>query len=733
MSGIIKKTIEQFASLVLILFLFVDIPTSAAQNSPAADPVTSLQLDASESSLEKDKNNMDQAMADLLRVLEEETELATKTKLNVDFVPGMVSVLQSKDMLAKGARTVYDALGFIPGVELSAAYDGQIQVIFRGVGKTFSSGKVKVLLNGMTFNATLQAAMPALLWPLDQVDRIEVIRGPGSVIYGEFASVGVINIITTNRTDQVYIRDSNKGNNDFGAQLWKEFPSKNISLSLNVAAQNSEGGQLQAGEDVLYNTPNQSVSNAPGPVNTKRENRYFILDFNYKDFSISWQHMEAGSGDHYGIANALPSNSDRIVRTAGFQGIELSKPWKLAEHTNTKLALGWFKHKLVSEQHEIFPNGFVAWPNTPFETTFDDGVLGGPNYEEQKYYLAYELSYSAFKEHDLLFGVDYSNTKQGDTWAQRNYAVEEVGGYKYLEERPNQKYTGEDNWLAENLSRRVIGVYLQDQYAFSKKLDFTFGLRFDDYDDIGSDVTPRIAGVYHLSDEQTLKMQYAQSFRPPTFLEMYTKNNIVVTGNPDLKSEQLDSIDIGYVYNNGLLIGRATIFYYMLEGLIAIDNTNQMYSNIGDVHAIGFELEYVQQLSQFLKLDANISYTDAEIEHDVAIPGVATTLGNLGLIYQIYTNITFNAQYRHVGERSREIQDTRSALKGYDVFDITFSFFNFLTKDLTARLTIKNIFDKDVVYPSSLVYGPQGPPKPAYQDDYVQQGREAFLHLAYEF
>lgn len=729
MSGIIKKRFEIFASLVLILFFLFDIPTSAAQNPPAKDSATNAELDSTESPLETDQNNIDQAMVDLLRVLDEETDLATKTKLNVDFVPGMVSVLNSKEMMAKGARTVYEALGFIPGVELSIAHDGQIQVIFRGVGKTFSSGKVKVLLNGMTFNATLQAAMPALMWPLDQVDRVEVIRGPGSVIYGEFASVGVINIITSNRTDQVYLRDSDKGNSDIGAQLWKEFPNKDISVSLNMAAQNSEGGQLQAGEDVLYNTPNQSVSNAPGPVNTKRENRYFILDFDYKDLSISWQYMEAGFGDHYGLANALPSNSDRIVRTAGFQGIELSKPWKLTEHTNTKLALGWFKHKLASDQHEIFPNGFTAPP----ATTFDDGVLGGPNYEEQKFYVSYELSYSAFKKHDLLFGVDYSNTNQGDTWAQRNYAVVEVGGNKIIQQRPNQKYTGEDNWLAEDLSRRVVGVYVQDQYTFSKAWDFTFGLRFDDYDDIGSDITPRIAGVYHLSDEQTIKMQYAQSFRPPTFLEMYTKNNIVVSGNPDLESEQLDSIDVGYVYNNGLLIGRATLFYYMLEGLIAIDNTKQMYSNIGDVHALGFELEYVQQLSQSLKLDANFSYTDAEIDHDVPIPGVATTLGNVGLIYQIYTDITFNTQYRHVGERSREKQDARSTLKGYDIFNITFSFFNFLTRDLTARLTVKNIFDKDIIYPSSLVYGPQGPPRPTYQDDYSQQGREAFLHFAYEF
>jgi len=730
MSGVISKPIATFASLSIIALLFlVYAPNVAAQDPLGVGFATDSQSDPTLIQNQDNQDNIDQAMADLLRVLDEETELATKTKLNVDFVPGMVSVLNSKEMMAKGARTVYEALGFIPGVELSKAHDGQIQVIFRGVGKTFSSGKVKVLLNGMPFNATLQAAMPALMWPLDQVDRVEVIRGPGSVIYGEFASVGVINIITSNRTDQVYVRNSDEGNSDFGAQVWKEFPDKNITLSLNMASQSSDGGQLYAGQDVLYNTPNQAVSNAPGPANTKRENRYFILDFDYKDISITWQNIELGFGDHFGIANALPANSDRIVRTGKTQGIEISKPWKLAEQINTKLALGWFKHELSSEQHEIFPNGFTVPPGT----TFNEGVLGGPNYQEQKYYLSYELSYSALEKHDVLFGVDYSNTKQGNTWAQRNYAVVEIGGNKLIQNRPNQKYTGEDNWLAEGLKRRVVGVYVQDLYEFSKALDFTFGLRFDDYDDIGSDITPRIAGVYHLTDEQTFKMQYAQSFRPPTFLEMYTKNNLVLSGNPDLNSEQLDSIDVGYVYNNGLLIGRATIFYYELEGLIAIDNTTKAYANIGNIDAVGFELEYEQQLSQSLKLDGNISYTDATIDSDISIPGVAKTMGNIGLIYQIYTDITFNAQYRHVGERGREKQDNRGKLKGYDIFDATFSFFNLLTKDLTLRLTAKNIFDQDVVYPSPLAFPSQGPPKPAYLNDYRQQGREIFFHAAYEF
>jgi outer membrane receptor for ferrienterochelin and colicins len=672
----------------------------------------------------------EQALEDLLAVLEQETEIATKTKLNIDFVPGMVSVLHGKDLLARGVRTVYEALALIPGIELSMTNDGQYQVVVRGVGKTYSSGKVKFLVNGVSFNSTLNATTPAFVIPIDLVDRIEVIRGPGSAIYGEFASVGVVNVITNKKSRNAFGRYSDNERYTLGAQYTGNL-SDAVSLSANFSYEENKGGNVQAGKDILASSPNpnfQNISNSPGPVNDKEENKVFLLNLGYRQFQLNWQYVERAFGDQFGAANALPADPHNAQRDTTMQNIELSDKWQWSDDWDSTMKLGWLRFDLESTQLALFPQGFVLpYPGGDFSS---EGVLGAPNYQEDKYYAGMDVSYKGLNKHDVLFGMDYSHTLQGDTYAERNYYVDANGR---LISMPNGSYTGDRNWMAENLSRRVFGVYVQDQYSITNQWMLTAGLRWDDYDDIGNDFTPRLAAVYQLSDRQILKAQYAQSFRPPTFLEQYAKNNPVVSGNPDLNSERLETVEAGYVYNDGITIGRATVFYYELDDLIAINTNTRLYENVGNIRARGVELELVKQLWQKAKIDGNISYTHADDAGGRQISGVAEFMGNMGLIYKIMANLNFNAQYRYIGGRARQEGDSRDDLQGYSLFDITLSKANLFAEGITLRAGIKNLFDEKVVYPSFLVRAPDGNIRPAYQDEYPQTGREFVVQLSWQF
>lgn len=675
-------------------------------------------------------------LLDLLRVLDEQTELATRTKMNIDFVPGMVSVLHGQDLLARGKRNVFEALDLIPGVELSLTEDGQYQVIVRGVGKTFSSAKIKFLLNGIPYNTTLNSVSTLLVMPLEQVERIEAIRGPGSVIYGEFASVGVVNIITYQNTtkDHVFTRLGSAGRSyTVGGQLHEDLGG-DASMTINFSQYERENSGIQSGRDILYGTPlNGSVSNSPGEINDAALDRSFVFDLSYAGYDVSWHFIERGFGDYYGIAGALPAYQSEIMRTLSMQGLEVRRPWLIAENLSSNIKLGWSNYVFDSEQSQLFPTGYtVLVPPSMTPATFSAGVLAAPNYVEDKYYLGVESEYTGISGHDFLLGFDFSKTKQGNTYAERNYDVVSTSGGNIVVPTTNQIFTGSGNWIEEGLSRRVIAVYVQDQYQLTERWNLTAGLRYDDYDDVDSDVTPRLAAVYHYSDNQTFKVQYAQSFRPPTFLEMYVKNNIVVAGNPDLKSEQLDSFEFGYIFNDGITIVRTTAFKYVLDNLIGVHTGLRTYTNQGKVDAMGLELEFKRQVWAKTKLDTNLSYTHAELEGGRQIPGVATLMANLGLIVQPWPNYTVAAQLRYVGDREREAGDTRADLSGYTVLDVGLNAMNLLDRNLTVRLLGKNLMDEEVRAPAFRAVTPTGT-RPPYADDYQLSERSVELQFMYEF
>ncbi|HEY5604514.1 MAG TPA: TonB-dependent receptor, partial [Gammaproteobacteria bacterium] len=352
---------------------------------------------------------------------------------------------------------------------------------------------------------------------------------------------------------------------------------------------------------------------------------------------------------------------------------------------------------------------------------------GAPNYEDDKWYITSEFMYHTIDRHELLFGIDLSYLEQGETYVLRNYdpiTLAPNGNPPVLE-----KFTGDDNWLKEGLERRVIGIYVQDQFTFTDKLKLTAGLRFDDYDDVGSDITPRFAAVYQLSDQKTFKLQYAQSFRPPTFPEMYSQNNPVLIGNEMLQSEHLETLEFGYVHNDGVTVFRLNLFRYNLTDLIQVDGGTGQYENQGEINANGLELEYLRQIERRVKLDANLSYMISEdAETHNRIPGVASVLGNFAILYEPWPNYVFSWQFRHVSYRQREPQDPRLDLNDYSVSDITANIFNLGVKGLSLRLGARNLLDADVLYPAPLV---GDPPLPAYLNDYPQTGREIFFQVKY--
>lgn len=182
----------------------------------------------------------DKELEDLLSVVQQETQLATKTRMNSDYVPGIVTVLNGNDLEALGITNAGEALGLIPGILAARDRNGVPNVIVRGLDFPFNSGNIQIQINGVSLvRADAGFNSAALLIPVEQIDRIEVIRGPGSVVYGDYAFMGLVNIITRGEGTRAFGRVSSPhATYAAGARhAWRKF-------ALNVAGVTSDNAEL---------------------------------------------------------------------------------------------------------------------------------------------------------------------------------------------------------------------------------------------------------------------------------------------------------------------------------------------------------------------------------------------------------------------------------------------------------------------------------------------------------
>ncbi len=251
---------------ILVFLLIVQITSFSVQAAEQEIPTKNEEI-ASE-----DAMNEESDMEALMGILDEETEIATKSKMNADYVPGMVTVLNGEDLELLGIHTVWEALSLAPGIQLVRDNDGSPMVTVRGLQFPFNSGNIKVMVNSIGMSREDSGInTSALLLPVEQVERIEFIRGPGSSLYGSFAFMGVVNIITRAAGKGVFSRVKEGDTFAGGGHYAYSDPDSPLRFSANIAGLNS---------DETY---------APVSVKAGEERQSGIFSLNYKESSLTAQ------------------------------------------------------------------------------------------------------------------------------------------------------------------------------------------------------------------------------------------------------------------------------------------------------------------------------------------------------------------------------------------------------------------------------------------------------------
>lgn len=607
----------------------------------------------------------------LRRTLDYLTEIATRTRLNADDTPGMITVLYGRDLENQGFRTVAEAVSLVPGMRLTLTGENVWRMVIRGVPRAFASGQVKILLDGTPLT-TAFGVDPVPNMPIEQVDRIEIVRGPVSVIHGEFADAGVMNIITRRKGLRVY---GGVGQHDVytaGGVAGAEDETGDVRVSLNLAGQQAEGA-------TMYVNPGLVAGGMDGAADdgTAVDAGLFAepeADFRDGDkiYYSGIAALQAGSLDlqAHGFVNRQTD-----FYNARLEGIRARYRLDPFDGVRVNWGLGWQTNRLRFDSDLYAVSDPVAPP---------EECLYGYDYDERQFQGQASVTADVTKSQTFLLQGDFSHTDLDDVTRGG-----EVDGLRY-----------------DGGRRRLTSLTLQDEIRLLEAFTLTAGLRYDHYDDIGDYTTPRLAAVWRLDPDgvpgahHVIKAQIARAYRPPNYLDMTIAGGDGVSWDRD-RTGQADTLELGYIYRSVKYTGRLSLFHSRIEPGQGVDAP---HDDGGDIRSVGGEAELAFPLiPEKLTLDGNVSLVTLENDGD----RVNDWMANLILTARPFRALTLSLLYRFEGPY-RPLKSADAAedvsVDGIHRLDLTVTLTPAWPRDVTFRLGVKNLTGADIRYP--LFYNP---------------------------
>ncbi len=673
---------------------------------------------------------------------EELISIATGTPKPVSKAPAVASVITAEEIRASGATTVQQALEQVPGLHMgiSASNRGKPTFSFRGI-LTINTPQTLILINGHGIPDTFSGSIaPGLYLPIENVARIEVIRGPGSAVYGADAFAGVINIITKTDADIDGAQAGVRAGSFNTQNVWGQYGGVNNGwhMAASVEYNKSEGdnnriidSDLQTVFDGIFGS---GATLAPGTFESRYESIVTGLTLAKDEWQFqfnSWNQRDTGIGA--GVANALdPSgytNIDQYLVNLEYNKKDWLPNWALNIDAS-------YMYNEYSSEFVIFPAGavlpigndgnldFSALPNT---TLFTDGYLGNPAATGKEAQFDITTLYNGMLAHQWRFNIGVKSTKETDK-ETKNFGPGVLDGTENVVDGTLTDVTGTPNIYHLGASRTVVYLSVQDEWQFAPDWIFTAGLRFDDYSDVGSTTNPRLSLVWNTRHDLTSKLLYGRAFRAPTFGELNAVNNPVSLGNKSLEPEIINTLELAFDYKPVPTLNILfNIFHYEIDGLIDFipdgNGSSLTAQNAIDQKASGFELEARWQVSKSIRLFGNTAFQNAE-NKDTGdkIADAPRKQFQLGANWRLTPKWSSQLDAYAIMDRPRAASDTREKIDDYNWINLSImghEIFN----NVSVQFAVRNLFDTDAREPGPAVI----------PNDYPLEGRSAYIGISSTF
>jgi len=595
---------------------------------------------------------------------------ANKTETPYYALGSSVSIITSDEISRQNLRTVIDVLREMPGLTVTQqGGPGKLAYVYtRGA----NSNHTLVIIDGVKMNdaSSPNNAFDFSTLNTNDVERIEIVRGPQSTLYGSEAIAGVINIITKRGTDKPQFNFSEEGgsNNYYRGNLSAQGKYGILSYAVTATRNGSDG--VSASDARFGNTEKDGYTN-----NSIYSRLGIDLSSNAKlDMIYKFTKMETAldQNEKFGDDPNFNFNIEEQLFKSGLNLSFFEGRWQ--QQINVSLVKR-FSHSLdlVDQAHpNLSSDGF----NKADRVKFD-----------------WQNNLRFIENNLITFGIETET------------------------ERTNSSYVSTSDWgpfesIFPEQSIRTTGAYLQDQFSYENSLFISVGVRLDNNQKFGSVATYRIAPAYYFNSTNTkLKMSFGTGFKAPSLFYLFDP----VFGNPDLQPEKSIGWDAGFeqYFSQGKFSIALTYFNLKLDNMFGSD-ANFRTVNIAKASSQGFEIVVSGYNFNNFSANANYTFTKTKAEYELSADFGKALLrrpqhqASFNINYKLNANMNWNMQFLYVGEREDKdfsaFPAERVVIPDYTLVNLSATYKLFSYLELIGK--IENLFDKQ--YEEVLYYGTLG-------------------------
>ncbi len=711
---------------------------------------------------------------------------ASRVKEDIRKSTASISVVTAEQIRDMGARHLMDVLRAVPGMSAWYHGDGHYKIDSRGVAKV-AGQDILIMINShpMNSNFTGGATWTYDTLPVQNIKRVEVIRGPGSALYGANAFSGVINVITKKPEDidgfDLYMgagtHDAVEYNLLYGGFLGdlgiafnfnyfdtdgpKRYVGQDqqnlldqqarLSAEEIMAMQEQISAGVGAGAidpavaaqlsqyinpDVVNRMATIDSSSAPTYIRTSEERLDLSLFLEFKRFTFEGRYIDR---ERYPGLNALWSESEETNGKPEAYHMKLGYQREITD----QLALNAKIYRNYNQDDNYFQGlegAAVAMPAPP-ELSFitpvvpvflspDQGFIFETEFKNERTGFELQGTYDFGDTNTLVAGITYEEIEQYDVKYRSNALYTSIPGV--IMPLPEVQDLTETQNFNKDAEREFMAFFLQDIWDITDDLRLTVGARYDDYSDFGDSFNPRAGLTWQFIDGYDLKLLYGRAFRAPSFHELYTRNNPSILGNPDLEPETVDTyeISLGARFTDAFS-GRITAFQNMIKDnidLVLDDSSgNGTFQNKNDQRAQGIETEFKYRFWEEGYIGLNYTYQDSEIEETGERPiNIPTHKGTLMLNLPMGDSLNLYVDSPFMDGFERASDDPRDDISGFAIVNATLIARDFFPgrEDVEFRASVYNLFDKEYKYPYSAGSLPQ---------DLLMEGINGYAEFRFTF